>query len=102
MENNRNIALVTVLDLFMDSVASVSKVRIALMQMIAKELEPMNPTVPIEIEPSDDLPFDLLRKGGNEWPEVRYIDGESWVPLGDLLDLQLAEVGIKLLQTYEH
>lgn len=98
MENDKNIALVTTLDLFMESVTIGTKLRLASLKLIAHELIKMKSAFPIEIEPSEDLPFSLLRVNDNLWPEVRYNDGESWVPLGDLQDLQIAEVGIQLLK----
>lgn len=98
MENDKNIALVTTLDLFMESVTIGTKLRLATLKLITNELVLMKSTFPIEIEASEDLPFNLIRLNNNQWPEVRYTDGESWVPLGNLQDLQIAEVGIQLLK----
>lgn len=91
--------LTDVLDMYMESITTSSKLRVLTMKRIRAGLKDRVAASPLEIEATEDTPFNLIRLDKDEWPEARYNDGESWVSINDLTDLQIAQIGIELLKS---
>jgi hypothetical protein len=90
--------LTDVLDMYMEAITQASKLRGLTIKRLRAALQTQEANAPLEVEASEENPFTLMRLDKDGWPEARHTDGESWVSIAELSDLQIAQLGIETLK----